>query len=149
MATVVRKLVTEWVYKVDATQLKAAEAMVKKLGEQIQKQMSAADKLSVRQNNHFAQMTTNYNKLTASMNKFRKAQFRLMNQSRLSSGWGLACLVLGLLQKVNVKGPWAAVLSKKLERKNQTFSDGWVKWVSLKAKARVCVLVLVDSQLLV
>lgn len=90
MATVVRKLVTEWVYKVDATQLKAAEAMVKKLGEQIQKQMSAADKLSVRQNNHFAQMTTNYNKLTASMNKFRKAQFRLMNQAGLKSGWGVS-----------------------------------------------------------
>ena len=89
MASVVRKLVTEWVYKVDASQLKAAETMVKKLGDQIQKQMIAADKLSVKQNNHFAQMSTNYNKLTASMNKFRKAQFRMMNQSGLSGGWGL------------------------------------------------------------
>ena len=71
MASVVKKLVTQWVYEVDAKQLIAAEQRVQKLQKSIISAISASDKLSMRQNKHFSDMQVNFNKLTSSVKKYK------------------------------------------------------------------------------
>ena len=72
MASVVKKLVTKWVYEVDAKQLIAAEQRVQKLQKSIISAISASDKLSMRQNKHFNDMQVNFNKLTSSVKKYKE-----------------------------------------------------------------------------
>ena len=71
MASVVKKLVTSWVYEVDAKQLIAAEQRVQKLQKSILSAISASDKLAGRQNKHFRDMSVSYNKLTSSLKKYK------------------------------------------------------------------------------
>ena len=71
MASVVKKLVTSWVYEVDAKQLIAAEQKVQKLQKSIISAISASDKLAGRQNKHFRDMSVSYNKLTSSLKKYK------------------------------------------------------------------------------
>ena len=71
MASVVKKLVTSWVYEVDAKQLIAAEQRVQKLQKSILSAISASDKLAGRQNKHFRDMSVSYNKLTSSLKRYK------------------------------------------------------------------------------
>lgn len=74
MATVVKQLVTEWVYRVNTTQLKLAEERVKKLQGSVNKVIKDSIALQDKQKNSLNMLKQSYDKLAAATNKVTKAE---------------------------------------------------------------------------
>lgn len=84
--TVIKKLVTKWSYEVDAKQLLAAERQITNLQKAILQTLKQSDKLAAKEAKNMLKMSTNYNKLTASLNKFKRARAGMEMSGRGGGG---------------------------------------------------------------
>ena len=83
MATVVKQLVTEWVYRVNTTQLKLAEERVKKLQGSVNKVIKDSIALQDKQKNSLNMLKQSYDKLAAATNKVTKAEKKKNVQEKI------------------------------------------------------------------